>query len=83
MEQMAIASSWYLAASISGYHKDRKDIGNVLVHIVLDCAQFIPDINEYIHLYGSKCHERENEDARSAGLCVFLYAKILFLSNTS
>ncbi|CAL1689215.1 unnamed protein product [Lasius platythorax] len=83
MEPMAIASSWYLAVSISGYHEDREDLGDIFVRIVLDCAQFIPDTNEHIHLYGPKCHEREIKNARSAGLRVLFYAEILLPDNTS
>jgi len=83
MEPMVIAGSWDLATDIPGHHNDRKDPGNVLVCIVLDCTRFIPDTYEHVHLYGPKYHGWENEDAGPIGLRVLFHAEVPFPSDTS
>lgn len=83
MEPMVIAGPWHLAISISGYHDDRKNPGNVFIRVMLDCTRFISGTYKHVHLHGSKCYEREDEDAGPARLRVLLHAKILFFSGTS
>lgn len=83
MEPMVIASPWHLAVSISGYHDDRKNPGNVLICVMLDCTRLIFGTYKHVHFHGSKCHEREDEDAGSTKLRILLHAEILFFSGTS
>lgn len=80
---MASAGSWDLAANISEHDEDRESYRDVLVHIMLDCSQSISRTHEHLHLHGSECHAREDEDAGSARLRVFLNAEIFVLGGAS
>lgn len=82
VEPVVTESPRGLAVNISEHHEDREDPGDVLVRVVLDCAQFATGTNEHVYFLGSKHHGREDEDAGSAGLRVFLDAEVSLPGDT-
>lgn len=83
MEPMVTAGAWDLAANIPEYHDDRKDPGNVLIRVVLDCTRFILGTHEHVYLHGPKSHGRKNKNAGPSRLRVLFHDKVSFFGDTS
>lgn len=83
VEPMVTASHRYLAVSVSEYYEDRKDLGDILVCIVLDSTQFNIGTHGHVHLLGPERHAREDEDDGPLRLHVLLHGEISLPSDTS